>query len=93
MNVFIGFVFDAYYVETELTESGGNELRDLRLGFRGKGVEVEPSDRFQQVMDHMLGGNELRQLSLQESLRRRPGQPGDLESRGSLLAKEIEALR
>ncbi|GAQ77572.1 calcium channel-related [Klebsormidium nitens] len=92
MNVFIGFVFDAYYVETELAESGGNELRDLRLGFRGKAVEVEPSDRFQQVMDHMLGGNELRQLSLQESLRRR-GQPGDLESRGSLLAKEIEALR
>lgn len=92
MNVFIGFVFDAYYVETELAEKGENDYRNLRLGVHGNNIEVELSDRFQQVMDHMLGGESLRQLSVEEG-RRRKRERRLLESRSSVLAEEVKSLR
>ncbi|GAQ81992.1 hypothetical protein KFL_000970180 [Klebsormidium nitens] len=70
MNVFIGFVFDAYYTQQEImANKGGNERSALRLeGVHGANVEVELSDRFQQVMDRMLGGEELKKLTSQKGM-------------------------
>jgi hypothetical protein len=47
-------VFDAYYTQQEImANKGGNERDALRLeGVHGDNVEVELSDRFQQVTGH-----------------------------------------